>query len=138
MTAVRTSPRRGANAVEFALILPVLLACLTGIMDYGWLYMVRTAATTAARVGAREGAFTPQDGDPDGVAASAASAQWDSIGLPVDPPTFVAFRSGDPELMVVRIQVDSTSLIGFVIGPDSFEVVAAQPMEEQPAPPGGP
>jgi hypothetical protein len=38
----------------------------------------------------------------------------------------------------VRIQVDVTSLIGFVIGPDTFEVVAAQPMEEQQAPVGGP
>jgi Flp pilus assembly protein TadG len=130
--------RRGANAIEFALILPVLLAMLTGIMDYGWLYMVRTAAVTAARVGAREGAFTPQDSDPDGAAATAANTQWASLGLPVDAPTIVAFRSGDPELMVVRIEVDVTSLVGLVAGPDTFEVVAAQPMEEQPAPPAEP
>ena len=129
---MRSLRRRGANAIEFALILPPLLALLTGIMDYGWLYMVRTVATTAAREGAREGAFTPQDSDPDNAAAVAASASWDTFGLPVAAPTFVAFRSGVPELMVVRINVTSASLVGFVVGPDSFEVVAAQPMEEQP------
>ena len=128
---MRALRRRGANAIEFALILPPLLALLTGIMDYGWLYMVRTVATTAAREGAREGAFTPQDDDPNTAAATAASAKWDTFGLPVTP-TFVAFRSGVPELMVVRIHIDTASLVGFVVGPESFEVVAAQPMEEQP------
>jgi Flp pilus assembly protein TadG len=129
----RSSNRRGANAIEFALILPVLVALLTGIMDYGWLYMVRTAATSAARVGARAGAFTAQDATPDSVAASAALAQWNSVGLPTAAPTFVATRStGTPQMMVVRISLNTASLVGFVAGPSSFQVVAAQPMEEQP------
>jgi Flp pilus assembly protein TadG len=126
------SRRRGANAVEFALILPPLLLLLTGIMDYGWLYMVRTAATTAARTGARTGAFTAQDATPDSAAASAASTKWSAFGLPVSAPTFVAFRTGSPQLMVVRINLNMTSLVGLVAGPSAFEVIAAQPMEDQP------
>lgn len=129
----RTLKRRGGNAIEFALIMPVLAAILTGIIDYGWLYMIRTSATTAARAGARAGAFTAQAADPEGTASTAALNKWLELGLPVPDPDVVAFRSGDPELMVVRVSVDTGSLIGLVPKPSGDIIVtASQPMEEQP------
>lgn len=123
--------RRGANAIEFALILPVLLAILSGIVDYGWIYMIRTAATSAARAGARVGALTPQAQGPDVGAADAADDAWTGMGVPITP-TIVAFRSGTPQLMVVRIQVNAFTLFGLVGGPSSIEVTATQQMEDQP------
>lgn len=123
--------RRGANAVEFALILPILLALITGIMDYGYSYAVRTVANTAARAGARAGALTPQDEDPDTAATDAAAAKWISVGMPLTP-TMVAFRTGTPEVMVVRMRVDLTTLVGLVLGPSTVEVTAVQRMEDQP------
>jgi len=56
MTRIRRSRRsddRGAVAVEFALVLPLLLAILYGILDFGRAYNAQETLTQAARVGAR-------------------------------------------------------------------------------------
>ncbi|MBO1031716.1 pilus assembly protein [Tessaracoccus sp. SD287] len=44
---------RGAQAVEFALVLPVLLLLLLGIMEFGSLYSKQMMITEAARAAAR-------------------------------------------------------------------------------------
>lgn len=64
---------RGSAAVEFALILPILLLVLFGIVDFGRLYFTQITLTDAAREGARvlalEGAsgsgFTTAQADAD-------------------------------------------------------------------------
>lgn len=43
----------GAVAVEFALLLPLLLVMLIGIMEFGLLYNAQITLTAAAREGAR-------------------------------------------------------------------------------------
>lgn len=47
------SSERGAVAVEFALILPILVALLLGIMEFGRAYNAQISVTAAAREGAR-------------------------------------------------------------------------------------
>lgn len=54
----RRSNRRGAQAVEFALVLPLLLAIFGGIVDYGWYFSQNMAVISAARDGARAGSTT--------------------------------------------------------------------------------
>ena len=51
----RTQPRRerGAAAVEMAIILPVLLLLVGGIVDLGRAFMVQSMVTNAAREGTR-------------------------------------------------------------------------------------
>lgn len=44
---------RAAAVVEFAVVLPLLLTILFGIIEYGWVFMVRQTLQTAAREGAR-------------------------------------------------------------------------------------
>lgn len=48
---------RAAAAVELAIVTPILLTMLFGIIEYGWLFTVRQALTTAAREGARTAAL---------------------------------------------------------------------------------
>lgn len=127
----RANKRRGGNVIEFALIAPILFALLTGIIDYGWNFAIRSVASASARAGARAGAVTPQDQTPDTAALTGATDHWTGTGLPLTP-TIVAFRTGSPEVMVVRVRVDLASLIGFVIGPSAIEVTAIQRMEDQP------
>jgi len=43
----------GQAIVEFALVLPILLALLCGIIDFGWLYYNQITLNNAAREGAR-------------------------------------------------------------------------------------
>lgn len=45
--------RRGAAAVEFALVLPVLMLILLGIIEFGRAWNVKQTLTDAAREGAR-------------------------------------------------------------------------------------
>ncbi len=50
---VRSRERRGSAVVEFAVILPLLLTLLMGIIEFGWVFMVRQTLTNAAREGCR-------------------------------------------------------------------------------------
>lgn len=47
--------RRGANAIEFALILPVYCALMSGIFDYGWMFYHKSAMDSAVAYGCRQG-----------------------------------------------------------------------------------
>lgn len=49
--------RRGASALEFALLLPVFVVLLTATIDLGWLFYQRSAIASAAALGCRAGAL---------------------------------------------------------------------------------
>ncbi|MGO4247408.1 TadE/TadG family type IV pilus assembly protein [Paenarthrobacter sp. RAF54_2] len=53
---------RGAVAVEMAILLPLLLLILIGIMEFGRVLNVQVSLTEAAREGARYAAVHYQDG----------------------------------------------------------------------------
>ena len=48
--------RRGATMVEFAFVVPIMLALLLGIMEFGWLAKNRLQLANAVREGARDAA----------------------------------------------------------------------------------
>lgn len=50
--------QRGAAALEFAIVLPVLVLLLLGIIDFGIVMGAQTQISNAAREGARAGALT--------------------------------------------------------------------------------
>jgi Flp pilus assembly protein TadG len=64
--------RRGAAAVEFALLMPVFLLVVWGIVEFGRAMMVGQLVTNAARHGAREAIL-------DGSTNSAVEAEVDSF-----------------------------------------------------------
>lgn len=51
--------RQGAAAVEFAIVLPVLVTILLGATDFGRFYYSAIAVTNAARAGAAYGCMNP-------------------------------------------------------------------------------
>ena len=53
MKAHRTKKERGAALVEFAMVMPLLLVLVFGIMESGWLFAQLTETRNAAREGAR-------------------------------------------------------------------------------------
>lgn len=65
---------RGAAAVEMAVVLPLLLLLLIGIMEYGRAFNVQVSLTQAAREGARHAAihYNDDDLDVEGTALAAA------------------------------------------------------------------
>jgi Flp pilus assembly protein TadG len=58
-TTRRARDQRGAVAVEFAIIVPVLLLLVLGILEFGFGYHAWDATQNAAREGARLGAVSP-------------------------------------------------------------------------------
>ena len=48
--------RRGATLVEFALIIPILLALLLGVIEFGWMAKNKLQLANAVREGARDAA----------------------------------------------------------------------------------
>ena len=46
---------KGASAVEFALVLPVLMLVLFGIIEFGFIFFNKAIITNASREGARRG-----------------------------------------------------------------------------------
>jgi Flp pilus assembly protein TadG len=51
----RVRSQRGAELIEFALVLPLLLLVVLGIVDFGFLFQRMEVVTNAAREGARLG-----------------------------------------------------------------------------------
>jgi Flp pilus assembly protein TadG len=47
--------RRGAATVEMAIVTPILLAMLFGIVEYGWVFMLQSNVTSATREACRVG-----------------------------------------------------------------------------------
>ena len=63
MAAIRNDWRseRGAELIEFALIAPILIFILAGIVDFGMMFRTFEAVTNAAREGARVGVLPGYD-----------------------------------------------------------------------------
>jgi Flp pilus assembly protein TadG len=59
----RVRSQTGAELVEFALVLPILLLVFGGIVDFGLLLQRQQVVTNAAREGARLAAVNYPDGD---------------------------------------------------------------------------
>jgi Flp pilus assembly protein TadG len=55
MRTPRSQSQRGAALVEFALVVPLLLVVIAGIVDFGFLFQRYEVVTNAAREGARLG-----------------------------------------------------------------------------------
>jgi Flp pilus assembly protein TadG len=59
---VKDNKERGAAAVEFALLAPVFIMIILGIVEFGRAYNVQTSLTNAAREGARAMAINNNQG----------------------------------------------------------------------------
>jgi Flp pilus assembly protein TadG len=54
---------RGAEALEFALVLPLFMLLVFGIVDFGYMINRDTMINNASREGAREGSLNPDAND---------------------------------------------------------------------------
>lgn len=119
MTAMRTqaptpagTPRardeRGAAAVEFALVLPVLLALLLGIISFGYMLSFRQSVSLSAAEGARAAAVAPTsltDADRVGRARDAVNA---ALGHGVTCDGAGGLRRGGAAAGSCTITIDTT------------------------------
>lgn len=124
---------RGANAVEFALILPVLLALITGVMDYGWYFTQQHLVINAVREGARAGATTAADDGPENEAEARAREVLEGHGFNTDGNTVTVSvdTAADPVTITVTAALEYPGLIGFVPLPTNLGASLTMRIEDQ-------
>jgi len=81
----RIRQERGAELIEMALVLPLLMLIIGGIIDFGFLFREFNVVTNAAREGARAGVL-PEYGA-DGNVAARIQQYMDAAGINVTCPS---------------------------------------------------
>jgi hypothetical protein len=118
--------RRGANAIEFALTLPVFIAIIMAIFEFGWMFFMRSTIIHAVRDGCRAGAVIPP-GDAPSPEAVATARMTDFLagydiecrgsaercGVDIEPTGESPFQTMDCTLTVVY-----EPLVGLIPTPD--------------------
>lgn len=79
----RRKRSRGQSLVEFAVVLPVFLLILCGILDFGFALYSRMSVINAAREGARAASVAPDHTTIDSTAIARAVAAAQSSGLTI-------------------------------------------------------
>lgn len=105
--------RRGASAIEFAFVLPILVIVLFGLLDWGWYMYTWMNVELAANRGARIAAGLAEDPGPRAI--EAACETLDGYAMPCDPST-VEYTS-DGAAGQVTVDLPYTPLIGLVPTP---------------------
>lgn len=115
--------RRGQALVELALVLPVLLLILFGIVEFGRIFHAYLVIANAARVGAREGAITNDNTDIRDAVRTAADHSLDlsrlSITISPDPANR---NKGDSLTVEVDYNVKVFAPIIAQLVPDPFPI----------------
>ena len=111
---------RGAAAVEFALVLPILLLLIGGIIDFGFAFNTQISLTHAAREGVRVEALGTGDAEEVALAAFTAVAATDAtaeVTNACDP------GSDGKAIVVVRANSPTffTGLLPFIPNPFPLE-----------------
>ena len=102
----------GAAAVEFALVVPLLLLILFAILDLGWVFNQQLTLTQAAREGARIIAIQPNDAGAFGQAEARINGMV-GTGATISYPT-VCSDSVDDDAITVQVDAPLTDLTGWL------------------------
>jgi Flp pilus assembly protein TadG len=118
---------KGQSLLELALVLPVLIIILAGVLDLGRLYYAYVAVTDAAAEGASYAAIHPEPGERDEVLQRAQEAsrglvQIDPGMVEVDCPTVA---SGAPITVTVSYSFTVATPVINAIVPDGVLMLRA-------------
>jgi Flp pilus assembly protein TadG len=130
----RQRSRRGANTIEFALLAPVFIALLGGLVDYGWYFWNEALLVNGLRESVRSGALKSQDEGESGMtcapcvsaASSAAASELEEQGYDITVTPYLQRipESGTPctYAVVIDATIPHTRLFELVPGPSDFEI----------------
>jgi Flp pilus assembly protein TadG len=105
---------RGQAVIEFALVLPLLLIILFGIVEFARAWMTVSVLTSAAREGARLAAVTAPDVNAVTIRVNEVCS---AAGLTVKGVTVTPPDSMDPtRRLTVTVESDFTVLLGELLG----------------------
>jgi Flp pilus assembly protein TadG len=117
-TSIRLSSEDGQGVVEFAFVLPILLALIIGLVQFGIAFNNYLTITDAARVGARKAAVSRFLGDNGASAVSAArqaAGGLDQTRLGVNI-TAVSWTTPGSDVTVTTTYPYNIDILGWVVG----------------------
>ena len=121
--------RRAAAVVEMAVVLPILLTILFGIIEFGWTFVVYQSITNAAREGCRVAVL---EGSTDDDINSRIDQYMNLIGLQDYTVDLEHATEDDPtETVIVRVPYESVSLLGGYFGPTDFDLLGKSCMRKE-------
>lgn len=130
---VRPCGRLGAVAVEFALVLPLLLLIVGGAMSWGRVLSREVLLVQVARDAALAGARTGSDDGPADVAMARAQEGLEAAGFDCSAATItvtpVALAAGSA--IEVRIEVAGDHLVDVVPLPDRLIAATIARLDDQ-------
>jgi len=111
----RGRSERGANLVEMAVVIMLLLIIVAGIMDIGGMYISYVAVTNAAREGARYASHFP--GLEDGIRqATIQEAAGGGVILAPGNVSVVGLNSAPGQTIEVRVEYVFDTMMGGLTG----------------------
>jgi Flp pilus assembly protein TadG len=114
---MRIKSEKGQAMVEFALILPILVLILCGIIDFGWIFGNQLLANNAAREAARYTAVHYNDSSTDNDQQTARGIVL-ARAPTLDSPTVNLTHSGDSVTVTVNTTVEVLTPIIAAFFPD--------------------
>lgn len=111
----RTWREQGASAVEFALVVPVLVLFIFGILEYGNYFKLSNQADSAAMVGARALALNSTPAAAQSAAQAAAGAKFVTTDFATTPCTTAANATA-----TVTVTKTYTRLFGIIPAPSTI------------------
>jgi len=131
----RRASDRGSAAVEFALVLPLFLMILFGIIEYGWMFYQQFNLASAVRDGLRQGVTVSQSASPDPRALAVKVAQADllAMGIPTaDAAVSATYAGASPtKTMTLSVALTYRKLVGFVKTPAQLHYAMTMMLELQ-------
>lgn len=126
---MRRAPDAGQASIEFALVLPLVLLVLLGLLQVGLFVLEKLEVTGAAREGAREAAVTD---DPDRIKQA---AQRSAPEMQSEVKVDRGENRGDPAVVAVSARPTQVPFMGGIVSRLKLESSATMRVErggEQP------
>jgi Flp pilus assembly protein TadG len=111
-TARRLLGERGAAAVEFALVVPVLLVLLMGIVEFSKAFNAQATLSAAAREAARTMALANDPSQARAIAQTAAGPLGSAAAITIAPTTCAADGSSTVTVTITYRQTFASGLLG--------------------------
>ena len=129
----RTTRRKGAALMEFAIVAPFLMLLLMGMIEFGRALIIQQNLTTAAREAAREASLP---GATDESVAGAATpyvsmVPTGSVDTITNPEEMDDVEAGDMVTVTVSVPFDSVSKMGATWFGEDFDLSASASMRRE-------
>lgn len=126
--------RRGVAAIEFALIFPVLIVALVGIMELSWYFSRYLAVTEALSQGARRGALVLEGDDVDAVVSAQVAKTLAAVGVETADAALTVTQGADDagvDGLTITLSVPYRPLLNMTPAPAALQATTRVRLEDQ-------